>query len=72
MSEHQLSHGQFESPCIETPTGDPNHTVDQYPHYDLIKEALNAAIQAPDTPEADKHAARKMQQIPFGSELDSK
>jgi hypothetical protein len=72
MSQHQLPHGQFESPCIETPTGDPNHTVDEYPHFDVIKEKLRAALKDPNTTPADREGARQMRQITFGPEMDSK
>jgi hypothetical protein len=67
MTEHKLSHGSFDRPHIETPTGDPNHTVDEYPHFDVIKEKLKAKIEDPNTSAEDRAAAIRLRQVMYGN-----
>jgi hypothetical protein len=67
MTEHKLLHGSFDSPSIETAQGDPNHTCDQYPHHDVIREKLNAKIADPNTSAEDRVAAIRLRQVMYGN-----
>lgn len=65
-----MSEIKFTKSFPEETNVQPNHTIDEYPHFDLL-EGLKAALKDA-SPFPPRDAALEVRQITFGEELETK